>query len=72
MPDQGNSIANAAVQASQTVGAAFRAPLETRYLHQSVDVDSAHLESGLFEFKDHWSPVTGRHVGREGRPFDAG
>lgn len=72
MPDQGNSIASPAVQASQHVGGAFRAPLETMYLHQSVAVDSAHLESALCEFKDHRTPVTSRHLGREGRPFDAG
>jgi len=72
MPYQGNSIANPAVQASEHVGAAFGASLETGYIHQSVDVGSVHLESHLLEFKDHWSPVTSRHVGGEGRPFDAG
>jgi hypothetical protein len=72
MPDQGNSIASPAVQASQHVGGAFRALLETMYLHQSVTVDSAHLESAPCEFKDHRTPVTSRHLGREGRPFDAG
>jgi hypothetical protein len=72
MPDQGNSIASSAAQASQHVGGTFIAPLETMYLHQSVAVDSAHLESALCEFKDHRTPVTSRHLGREGRPFDAG
>ena len=72
MPDQGNSIASPAVQASQHVRGAFRAPLETMYLHQSVAMDSAHLESGLCEFKDHRTPVTGRHVGGEGGLFHAG
>ena len=72
MPDQGNSIADPTVQASQHIGGAFRAPIETMYLHRSVAIDSAHLESALCEFKDHCTPVTSRYVGGEGGPFHAG